>query len=576
MKRFTISLLLLAALATTGHAQFWKKKPGDAKDSTETVQEEKVEKKEKSGGGLFQKMIAKVSKGAAKMGGAMTGTTKSTADLDAVEPMVYFMNNLVSKEAGTMDQDFFNGWTKGGDFVGVMFLPKDKAFFYTIDGDVLFDGAKAAYQSTGLYTQAYASPKPARVLELQTGSGQKAKFTLQARKNPIKLVSVNGKFAGAEVDMTKDFTIQLQNFSTAPGSLIKLQITGQTIGLRAWYDLGYFKPAASVTIPGYIIKHAAAKGINFKNTFLQVSDAELLQAKDEAGHYKEPLRYWSGASSALPVKVVNEQKLFDGFTVKDERKLPAGKMTVEFTKPNATSSMPFSMATKIAASTFAVKGTTYYYDHKESKFLETRTTKTLEFPQIPEAKLDDILQKLYTGVTAILKEELNATILPAETVAATKEFADMAPFTNADQNTDEHFSKAYKGLRPMAMIVPLATTFKGESALFKAAGATALLKVVLNLQVSWDDKPIMQPILDVELLGPKNGGDLGLLPTKFFTAKLTGEGYKIKGKKEVTDAVIDEIVRMDDLLTALRIGLQDLKAKEKAQGEYGPIWELQR
>ena len=574
MKRYITYFLVFTLASFTVQAQIWKKDKSNKTDSTQTEETEKKEKQK--GGNLFQKAIAKVAKGAAKVGGGVTGTTTSTANLDVVEPMVYFSSNLVQREIGTMDMDFFGNWKAGGDFLGVMFLPKNKTFFYKVDGTVKFDGTRADYQSTGLYTQLFAAPKPSRVLEVETSSGQKAKFTLTAKKNNIQLVSINGKSSGAVLDASKDFTLQLQNFSTSPGSLIRLQITGQTIGLRTWYDLGFFKPAATITIPGYVIRHANAKGINFKNPYLQVSDAELCQAKDEGGHYQQPLYYYAGSSSALPVTLTNEPKLLDGLAVKETKSFPLGKMSYEVEKPNATSAMPFSWATKIAASTFAFKGTTYYYDQKESKFLETKTTKEINFPQLPDAKLDAILDQLYSRITTILKEELGATFLPAETVAGTKEFAAIAPFTSANENTDEHFMKAYKGLRPMEAIVPLATTFQGESPLFKAAGANALLKVVLNLQVSWDDKPVMQPILDVELIGPKNGGDLGLLPTKYFTANITGEGYKIKGKKEVTDAMVDEIVRLDDLLTCFRSGLKELIAKEKANGEYEPIWRLQR
>lgn len=570
------SIVFLLILSTGSNAQIWKKKTEKKSDST-AVQEESTKEEKKGGGGnLFQKAIAKMSKGAAKMGGAMTGTTTSTASLESVEPMVFFNSNLVPKEVATIDQDFFNGWKEGGDFLGVMFLPKDKSFFYKIDGNVNFDGTKTEYQSTGLYTKIFGEAKQERVFEVQTSSGQKARFNLKAKKNNIHLVSVNGKTSGAEIDMSKDFTVQVKNFSTNPGALIRLQITGQTIGLRSWYDLGYFKPAATITIPGYILKHANGKNIKFKNAYLQVSDAELMEAKDESGFYKEPLRYYSGTSSVLPIKITNEADLFEGFKINESKSFSLGKMTAEFVKGNATTSRPFAHATTVAASTFAIKGTTYYYDQKENKFLETKETKTIEFPQIPDEKLDAILERMYANISTILKDELGVKILPAETVANTKEFEDIAPFTNKDNNTEEHFSRAYRRLRPMAMIVPLATTYKGEMALFKAAGANALLKVVLNLQVSWDGKAIMQPILDVELLGEKNGGDFAIMPTKYFTAKITGEGYKIKGGKAVTDQVIEEIVRLDDLMTMLRGGIQQLKSKEKQNGEYERIWDLQK
>ena len=43
-----------------------------------------------------------------------------------------------------------------------------------------------------------------------------------------------------------------------------------------------------------------------------------------------------------------------------------------------------------------------------------------------------------------------------------------------------------------------------------------------------------------------------------------------------TQKILGDIVRQDDLMQMLRAGLKDLLAKEKQNGEYGPIWELQK
>jgi hypothetical protein len=130
-------------------------------------------------------------------------------------------------------------------------------------------------------------------------------------------------------------------------------------------------------------------------------------------------------------------------------------------------------------------------------------------------------------------------------------------------------------LHPLPSIVPLAATYNGEPALFATMGANALLKVTLNLQLSWDNTPQMKPILTVEMMGDKNGEETGVLLTKFFTAKITGQGYKLK-KGMDTQKILGDIVRIDDLMQMLRTGLKDLLDKEKQNGEYVPIWNLQK
>jgi len=583
MNKKTILLPILAlAMALNAPAQIWKKKAKEepAADTTAPKkEEEKKEKKEKSGGGFFQKVVGKLAKGAAKVGGGVTGATKSTADLSVVEPHIFLMNNLLPKEIGTIDMDFFNGWKSGGDFVGVMFMPKDRLFMYKMDGSIKMDGKDADYQSTGVYTKIFDPSSNARTLELETKTGQKARFTLKPNSNQIKLVSINNKTTNCDIDISKDFSIQVANYSSRPNALIKVRIVAQTIGIRTTYDVGNFNAAPSITIPGYILKHinSTNKGMNFKNCYLIVDDAALLELKDEAGGYSEPIKYIAMTSSALPVKLSADPKIFEGLEAEATEKFAAGKVDYSFAKPNAYNGRPLEQVKKIAVTTFAISGTTYFYDKKENKFLDQTTTKEAEFPQIPDAKLTAILEKMYPQLTKIIEEELGASFLPAETVTATKDYQSIARYSNSDANTKEHFSKAYKGLRQLPAVLPLAVTFSGENALFKATGANALLKVNLNLQISFDKKAILQPILEVELLGEKNGGDLGMSLTKYFTAEITGEGFPIKNKKEITDAVLDnEVVRMDDLLAMFRKGLQDLKAKEKANGEYAPIWNLQK
>ena len=45
--------------------------------------------------------------------------------------------------------------------------------------------------------------------------------------------------------------------------------------------------------------------------------------------------------------------------------------------------------------------------------------------------------------------------------------------------------------------------------------------------------------------------------------------------KKVDMAGLVALIRKDDMLKVLRKGLQDLKAQEKANGDYEPVWNFQ-
>ncbi len=564
--------------ATTGSAQLWKKKDKDdaAKDSLKT-EEKKEEKKEKSGGGFFQKVISKVSKGAAKLGGAATGATKSTGDLAVVEPMVNYTANALPKEVGTIEMDFFNGWKTGGDFVAIMFMPKDRLFFYKIDGSVKIENKDADYQSTGVYTKVLEGTGGTKTFSIATAAKQQASFKVAAPSNTIKLVSINNKNENAEIDMSKDFSIQLEGLPTDGNGMLKLKIVGQTMGIRTFYDLGYFKPAANIVIPGYILKHLGTenKSVNYKNAYLAVDDAHIFETTENTGAFKKPFKYYSGTSSALPVKIINESEVFQGIEIKEKEKFSLGEMYSQFKKPNAFNGKPFAEIKKIAVSACAIQGTTYFYDEKENKMLDSKTTKEISFPQIPDDKLDAVLADMYKRITKVVEQKFNIAIMPAETVPSTPAFAALDPYTNENENTESNFMRSYKGLQPMSALVPLAAAFTGESSLFPATGANALLKIMLDLQLTYDGKPLLKPILTVELIGNKNGEERGFTVTKYFTSKIVGEGYKIKNGLNVTDEVIDNIVRLDDLLKMFSKGLDAIVEEEKKNGQYVPIWNLQ-
>ncbi|MBP9741248.1 MAG: hypothetical protein V9E96_18990 [Chitinophagaceae bacterium] len=564
MKKIIIILVVLF-LATNTQAQFWKKKDESKTDTTTT-------EKKKSGGGFFQKVIAKVAKGAAKVAGS-AGTTKSTDNFESFEPAIFLSSNLYPKSVGTMQTDFFNGWKEGGDLVGLMLMPKDKLFFYKLDGAVKINGKTADYQSTGVYTTILDGNADSKTLELQTKQGKTAKFILKPKENKLKILSINNQTSNATIDMSKDFTIQLDGFS--PNALIKVEVVMQTIGIRAQIEAGSYRAAKSVTIPGYIFKHLNVrkeqKLFKYNDPYILVSETEVKETKDENGNFKDPIKYYAGSSSYFPFKIANAVENTHGIELQE------GNCSIE--KGNAFFSQPIAYATTVAPIEVVVKGTTYYYDSKESKVLDrkTITTKEVKFPQIPDAKLEQVSTDLYNQITGILKDELGVNIISPEKVTATPAYQKIDQYTNNDENTEYHFTKAYMGLKELPDVSPLAIMAFGTSTLFQPLNANALLKVNLDMQISWNgSKPLVTPILQIELLGTPNGGITGAVqPTKFFTAEISGESIELK-KGIVTDEIINNILQVNNLTNSFKQGFKKLVSKEKENNEYISIWNLQK
>jgi hypothetical protein len=570
MKRlFLLSLITFSVYSNT-QAQFWKKKKEETTttDSTAPKQEEK-----KSGGSFFQKIVSKISKVAANTSGAMLGTTKSTDKFESFLPGIFLSSNLYPKSVGTMQTDFYTGWKEGGDLVGVMLLPKDKSFFYKLDGDILMNGVKADYQAAGAYTKIFDGSNANKTLELKTKAGI-AKFNLIPKQNKLKILTVNGQASNATIDLTKDFTIELDGFT--PNSFIKLEVVMQTIGIRTQIEVGSFRAAKKITIPGYMFKHINQqqdqKNFKFSNPYIFVSETEVKQTLDENGIYKEPINYYAGTSSYMAVNIINPVDRYDGFS------LQGSGWSVE--KGNAYFSSPLEYAKTIAPVSIVVKGTTYYYDRSESKVLDRKmiTTKEAQFPQIPNDVLNNATQQLYAALAKTFKEEMNVNLMLPEKVTANKKYQDLESYQNSNENVEENFSASYKDLKEFSSSAPLAFSLDGETQLIQSLNTNAILKATVNIELSWEGKnPSMLTKLHVELLGMPSGGITGAAyPSKYFTAYIKGKSTSLPKGTVVTTQFINDVLQIESLTNSFRESLKALLEKEKTLTEYKELWKLQQ
>ena len=572
-----LAFLVIIAINLNSQAQF--KNLLKKKDQTETADTTAVKNDDKkSGSSFFQKALLKVAKVSAKAGGAMTGAVTSTADLSQVLMTGGLATNLLSKDIGLASMDFISDWKGGYDWITIGFLPKDKLFWYNLDGKVTVDGIALKNQGVGVYSAIVPPTDKNRKIEISTSTGQKAEFIFKKVEKAIKLVSINDKTTNCVIDNNKDFSIQLANLPSNPEARLSIELAGSQMGIYTTYSLGSFTPAANITIPGYMLKHINAENnVNFKNSYLIVTCGEMAMAKDETGTIKEGINYGMFSMSALPFTTVNKIEVFKGIVVNGEEKFPLGIISYEFKKGNAGNARPQEDIKKIAVTSFAIQGSTAFYEQKtkySGNDTYTTTTKSIDFP-IRAEQLDPILADLYPKLTQIIADQYGAQILPVQSVTKAPEFIEMSRYTKSDVGGNVNFSRCYKELEPKSFVAPLAGSFKGETTLFDPLQVDAILKVNISLVLESETATII-PTMTVELLGKQNGFNFGYgLPTQYFIGTIVGKGFHVPKKGAVTDAMMNEVVRPEDMLTLFKKGLSEISSAEKLNLEYAPIWAVQ-
>jgi hypothetical protein len=575
MKKLSICLALVL-MAGISQAQFNKLKAMvniGKKDTTESSSGEK-----KKGPGLMSKLVTKIAK---TTGGAMVSTT---ADLDAVVPNVYQMTNLCPSEVGTADMAFYEGWKPGGNAVIIMFTTKNSFGLNKLDGDVTVNGKTAQYVSMGVYTAFGIDNTSEKTVKVTTSQGDNASFTLSPPKHSIKLKSINGLTQNIQLDLTKDITIEIENPAGTEGTKVLVKLVAKTVGIRAFYEVGYFPSTSTIKIPAAAFRNLNMSPgnkafMNFKESFLMVERSYVDQAKQVSGNYPE-ISFANIYNDGKFVTVKTEPQLNTGITLEGDANVALGKAQYNVFKPNAFLSRSSDGIKTIGIKSFAVRGTTYVAKTTtengtgaDGTLEKTRTTLTAQFPQMSNEVWDDVLHNLHQQMIPVINKAFAATTLPVELVTKTAAYQSIAPYSKDDENTSVQFSRAYKTTKLLSAFMPISEGFginNVDTRIFQESGTNALLTLTLDLQLSLDgNNTIMKPILGIELQGEANGFSAG---TKYFTGTITGAPYTFKKKETITREVLNKIIQQDDLIKVLEKVLGDLKAKEKANVDYSTLW----
>ncbi|MBC7913820.1 MAG: hypothetical protein H7Y07_06815 [Pyrinomonadaceae bacterium] len=595
MKKTIIMLLVLSCIVINSQAQLKKLKAmglggkkSDSEASTDTT--EKTEKT-KGGGNFLTKAVTKL---AAASGGAImkaTGMISTTSNLEEVTPLITFNSNLYPAELGTATQAFMKGWKSGGDMITIMFTKKGSMGFNKIDGSVTIDGQPATYTNMGVYVAFSAQSAASRKVEIITSTGQKSSFTLSPYNKPFKILSINGQADNASIDLTKDVVVEFEQAPVTETGLLRLSLAINQLGIKSFYDLPFIKTGKTITIPA-----ASFRNINivpggkalygYKNSYLSIAGEKISTTGNTSGTLPAT-KYDASYSDGKLLTVVKEPILNPGVTAKGTEKFAKGDVDYTFFKPNAFLARPFNQIKKTGVSSFAIRGTTY----KEGKESSTKssfsaggttyttiTTSKLiaQFPQLSNQVWDAVLESLYKDFIAAAQQELSTSVLPLEAVTNTDSYRAIAPFSKDDENTSVEFSRAYKNSKLLSAFMPISEGYginNANNKIMNQSGANALMKFTFDLQIAIDGSyPVMVPKLAFELVGEQNGT---VAETKYCTATIIGKGSKFP-EGNISAADLEKIIRKSDLVATFRKGLQELKAKEKANSDYETVWNLQK
>lgn len=562
---------LLTSLAT--NAQFWKK------DKSESAKEEQKEEPKKTGN-IFQKAMSKVSKMVGNLAGELGGSVAEAPNLENVDVLASVGTNIFPKDLGLATNDFLKGeWIDHGDFTMLMLSSRNGFQFFKYAGTIKLNGKELKHQSFGTHYVVEAPNSGNKKISFEKNGVEEGSFTVPPPAQNIQLISINGSKSNVSVDLTKEVVLELANFSTGQDALVRVDIVTSVIGMRSLTMAAYVKPAAKVVIPAAAFRNIETqnKGTGFKNSYLMVSDQQLVKSVAQSGVFKEPVIAVTGSNAGMWVNVTNSPEISKGIVINESEKLNGAEMEIAAKKLNAAYAMPLSFAKKIAVASMSIQGTTQLYESKTNNWTKTETTKSIDFPQIPDEWLQETLAGMYTAFTNATTEVISGQFLPETAIPSAPSYSLVQDFFKDEMNTADQFLSVYKNLNPIKPLTSNSMRVFGENALLKETGADALLKVSIALQLSYDGKPAMTPLLTVEMDGVSNGAFRSFVGnTKYFSITVKGAPYIIKKGKTLDKEELAKIVQTSNLAAAYKKALSSLKEKEAAIGDYETVWNLQQ
>ena len=531
---------------------------------------------QKKEGGKKKKLNLRLGDKLGKLAGKMM--TSGTTDLSEASLIIHYTNGIYTHEASLSADSFMpKGWQEGDDMVGLQFTKMDGLGMLNIEGKVALDGEIMESQGMGFYANIVENDPQS--VSISTTTGQSAQFDIYDIAD-IKIKSVNGQTENIVVDIGEDLELELENGDSADGTMVKVALLTKVVGAKAFNVFAEFSSRDKVLIPAESFSNpeisGSVKGVgNFQQgaNYLMV---ERYYYKDVDKQTLGAAEFWAHAYSSIPVTVTGKQKesVYGALKIKGESNFDAGEIKYQMSKPNAKIGMPFSEGSQFGLASLRVRGTLF---HQESSTTEstsgniktiTTTTTTYDFPQLPDAFWEQLMENIYTDVQEIFSSEFGISFVPVESVTGSQYYAEF--YEVEEENTNVKIKKSYKNTQNifpeklgdiMNSISTNLTHDKPEVNLMKDAKVDGLLTMTVDLQIAADnnDKIILVPRMSFNIMGLEEKYTFGI--TSYGQGGLNAsDGVPFSESEFQNINALNRIVRKDDLMKAFRQGLKALQS----------------
>ena len=510
--------------------------------------------------------------------------TSKTADLTVASVQVRFIRNLYPAATQTTEVKAVPAlWQDGANVAVISFLKREGIGMFEIDGTVTLNGEALVHMGSGVYGKILpADELSPQTFVVETVTGGRVEFTVEPLP-AVGIAAVNGTRDGATVDMGTTFTVDLDNPPGTKDTNVGLKFLADAIGTRAFYPVGTFQSHDQLALPSSIFGSSAVPNSKFgfekgANYLLVERSKNHLVEDQPVGAAQVTSLSWD----TVPVTLEGEVKYFDNIKAEGEIETGNGTVTYGFSKPNATTGRPLATAKKFGLASLSVRGTLRKQTVTESTSgnIVTTTTTTWQFPQLPDAFWDQLMENLYADVADLLEKRYGIEFIPVDQVTASSEYSKLEEIN--DENTTVEIERSYKGTKKLiptsvsGLWGQVSSTFaadRPEARLIRELGVDGLVSITLDLDLPTDTEAItLRPIIGIRVTGT-SGSDDGAQVSYFSGGASIDKGEPVREGDAQNINALNRIVRKDDLMAAIVKGLDGLEAQEKELG-YDLIWAL--
>jgi hypothetical protein len=558
-------------------------------DKTESSAEGGEEKK----GGFADKMKAKAKgfnpmKSLGKLAGNIL--TSSTDDLSTASIRVFYTDNLVPADAGTIETEYWDFWESGISIGGVSFTKREGVGMLKIDGTVSIDGQNFEHVANGFYGGPTDLGKGAHTFDISMTNGQTVSLEASSIE-PIEIVSINGVPKGEPVTVRIDEDLVLElNHPEGGTEDFYVQVMGEVFGVKTFNDIGFFKSVDKIVIPKEAFFNTSTSALKYiqGDNYLQVARTKA-ELKDVQGVGAVQIISTSQDWAKITFEGEGDKLLGVGWDknyAAIENKYKDG-FTNRATKSNAFWSPPFSEAKKVAIASFVVRATQLKQQETTTSSsttgnirTTTTTTITKTFPEVPEEYWDQLVEEAYFKFKEQLETQLGVEVIDIEHTIAAQQYDNM--FSVEDTMATEIVVKPYKGCKLLIptklgeILTSASSTFPADLPdvkLVDELGVDAIVSATLDVSMSWEDQSLT-PNFNFKLTGSTNGYKVG--PLNYGQGSVRGPGTPLSESLESNEYIMEfmnDVMNLDRVIQLFGQSLSELKASEQGKG-YEKIWAL--